>query len=190
MADTIKFCAHCQEKTDHTTITEGRLHICAVCGTEQQFKPGEKGPAPRVPKDVPLVHRTSDLFHPEAQSSREERSSFQNKQEGTRMGKLTAENKADIIRRHEAGEKSSVLASEFGCSENAIYYTISKAGKKGKKEKPESRKAGKPESRKAGKPESTGSIRDAVARMVAEQVDAHLADLDTRIEQVVVRMLK
>lgn len=109
--------------------------------------------------------------------------------------RLTAEEKADIIRRHEAGEANSVLAADFKVSENAIWYTCKKAGKS-KVKRTKSPRA----SRQAVEPqgEQAGGLKAAIQAMVDVAVEAKLADLgyvkvdelDAKVADAMARALK
>ena len=177
MADKNMWCPKCLENTDHTTITEGRIHICGACGWETKFHKGEKGPAPREAKPAP--------YTPKAETDSE------NKTEETMKIKLTDEQKSDIRTRRAAGEKVSALEQEFGVSTQNIYMLC-----KGAKAPKKDRKATAPaKARPAAQVEAGGGLRQAMERMVAEAVDKRLAglgldSLDSKIEAAIMRALK
>ena len=204
MSDLTQYCPRCEAETGHTYIT-GRTCICSGCGDIRQCKGVRKvkaGIESRKAAAVASVNKAAAMPMEVPENPADLQEALYNKINGvtdapgspaektkgeTKMkAKLTAENKADIIGRHEAGEKNSVLAADFKCSENAIWYTCKNAGKKAKKAK--SPKANRP----AGEPqgEQTGGFKASIQAMVDAAVDARLTDLDARIEATLAKLLK
>lgn len=176
-----RYCVRCEMKTGHTTFTEGRIHVCAICGTEIKFKPGEKGPAPKKPKPAPYAPK---VVVTETKADKSETKAVQNKTEGKLMRKLTAENIEEIKRRRSEGEKPVDLAKEFKVSAWTIYTSAKVQNVKAeKKDKP------------ARQDSPVGGFKQQLALMVSEAVDRRLAglgldSLDAKIEDALARMLK
>lgn len=90
--------------------------------------------------------------------------------------RLTAEEKTDIIRRHEAGETNATLAADFKVSENCIWYTCKKAGKV--------KKPGKTHKREAGQDAQAGGFKAAIQAMIDKAVEAKLQPLALRLSDL------
>ena len=128
----------------------------------------------------------------------------------TKMAKLTAENKADIIRRSGAGEATSVISADFHVSDQTIRNVLNAGGtkkeKKAKKTKsPRGRAGRRPRSPRASRQaaqepqgEQAGGLKAAIQAMVDIAVEAKLADLgyvkadelDAKVEAALARALK
>ncbi len=171
-------------RTGHTVVRESRTRFCAICGTMAKLKPDEALPPLQAPKPVPYAAVVTD------------NDLLKIKTEGTHiMAKLTTEQKAEIIRRHEAGENDATLAKAFGCSASTVWYNHSGAGA-GKAKKEKKVKTSKPSTKTRRQAEHQdappSSFKAGLKAMVESIIEEKLAalDLDAKIGAALARLLK
>ena len=178
MADSNFWCKDCEENTDHTDISEGRIHICSKCGVETPFKKGYK-PTERQQTKVVL-----DKIITEG-----------------KMTHLTDEQIDEIKKRmgeakdkKEAGDIKRQLANEYGVSTWTIWNKC--GGAKAKKVYKMGRHVKGVKAAPAPAPSEDGlGLKHRIERMIAEAVDRRLAglgleSLDSKIEAAIARMLQ
>ena len=190
MADWMGFCKHCGEKTGHLEIRESRLRICSICGTEQAFKKGEKGPPERTPVPVeeylPAEPAASEgkVIYDRATGRKKFIAGMAaggktDRKTGGKMKRITDEQVQMILKLKAEGVKDFAIAKRAGCSVNTVWQKWKKFGKKGIKKIVGGARVGEilgdVAAREAGSAvRPLGEFKAGLIRLIDERIEARI----------------